>query len=169
MPSHRAQSRLRRFGEIVAALLFIAMFAAFLLQIFTRYVLNDPVTWTQEFVLIVYIWIVFWCAAFLLHEREHITFDMVYVSLPPGPRRLLAIVLTVLIAVAFASALPGTIDYISFMKIEKSPVMGIRFDFLYAIFAVFVAAVVVTSSLRLWKLFRSNWRDEVSRSEEGHQ
>ena len=169
MPSHRAQFRLRRFGEIVAALLFIAMFAAFLLQVFTRYVLNDPVTWTQEFVLIVYIWIVFWCAAFLLHEREHITFDMVYVSLPPGPRRVLAVLLTGLIALAFASALPGTIDYISFMKIEKSPVMGIRFDLLYAIFAVFVAAVVVTSSLRLWKLFRSNWRDEVSRSEEGHQ
>jgi hypothetical protein len=41
MPSHRAQSRLRRFGEIVAALLFIAMFAAFLLQVFTRYVLNE--------------------------------------------------------------------------------------------------------------------------------
>ncbi len=169
MPSERAQSRLRRFGEIVAALLFIAMFAAFLLQVFTRYVLNNPVTWTQEFVLIVYIWIVFWCAAFLLHEREHITFDMVYVSLPPGPRRVLAVLLTGLIALAFASALPGTIDYISFMKIEKSPVMGIRFDLLYAIFAVFVAAVVVTSSLRLWKLFRSNWRDEVSRSEEGHQ
>jgi TRAP-type C4-dicarboxylate transport system permease small subunit len=93
----------------------------------------------------------------------------VYVSLPPGPRRVLAVLLTGLIALAFASALPGTIDYISFMKIEKSPVMGIRFDFLYAIFAVFVAAVVVTSSLRLWKLFRSNWRDEVSRSEEGHQ
>jgi TRAP-type C4-dicarboxylate transport system permease small subunit len=169
MPSERAQSRLRRFGEMVAALLFIAMFAAFLLQVFTRYVLNDPVTWTQEFVLIVYIWIVFWSAAFLLHEREHITFDMVYVSLPTGPRRLLAIVLTGLIAISFASALPGTIDYISFIKIERSPVLGIRFDFLYAIFAVFVAAVIVTSCLRLWKLFRSNWRDEVSRSEEVDQ
>jgi TRAP-type C4-dicarboxylate transport system permease small subunit len=89
--------------------------------------------------------------------------------LPLGPRRLLAIVLTGLIAISFASALPGTIDYISFMKIERSPVLGIRFDLLYAIFAVFVAAVVVTSSLRLWRLFRSNWRDEVSRSEEVDQ
>jgi TRAP-type C4-dicarboxylate transport system permease small subunit len=166
MPPARKPFRLRRFGEMIAALLFIAMFAAFLLQIFTRYVLNDPVTWTQEFVLIVYIWIVFWCAAFLLHEREHITFDMVYVSLPPGPRRVLAVLLTGMIALAFASALPATIDYISFMKIERSPVLGIRFDVLYAIFAVFVAAVVVTSSLRLWKLFRSRWRDEVSRSGE---
>jgi TRAP-type C4-dicarboxylate transport system permease small subunit len=94
---------------------------------------------------------------------------MVYVSLPTGPRRLLAIVLTGLIAISFASALPGTIDYISFIKIERSPVLGIRFDFLYAIFAVFVAAVIVTSCLRLWKLFRSNWRDEVSRSEEVDQ
>ncbi len=169
MPSDRAQSRLRRFGELIAALLFVAMFAAFLLQVFTRYVLNDPVTWTQEFVLILYIWIVFWCAAFLLHEREHITFDMVHVSLPPGPRRILAIVLTGLILVAFASALPAAIDYISFMKIEKSPVLGVRFDILYSIFAVFVAAIVVTSSLRLWRLFRSNWRDEVSRSEEVDQ
>lgn len=169
MLSNRAQSRLRRFGEIVAALLFVAMFAAFLLQVFTRYVLNDPVTWTQEFVLITYIWIVFWCAAFLLHEREHITFDMVYVSLPPGPRRVLAVLLTGLVAVAFASALPATIDYISFMKIERSPVLGIRFDVLYAIFAVFVAAVVVMSSFRLWKLFRPGWRDEVGRSEEVDQ
>lgn len=164
-----ARSRLRRFGELITALLFVAMFAAFLLQVFTRYVLNDPITWTQEFVLIVYIWIVFWCAAFLLHEREHIAFDMVYVSLPPGPRRILAVILTALIAVAFASALPGTVDYISFMRIERSPVLGIRFDVLYSIFAVFVLATVLTAVLRLWRLLRPNWRDEVSRTGELEQ
>ena len=53
------RARLRFFAESVTALLFMAMFAAFLLQVFTRYVLNDPVAWTQEFVLITYIWIVF--------------------------------------------------------------------------------------------------------------
>ena len=82
------RARLRYFAELVTVILFVAMFAAFLLQVFTRYILNDPVAWTQEFVLIAYIWIVFWCGAFLLREREHITFDMVFVSLPPGPRRV---------------------------------------------------------------------------------
>ena len=53
------RARLRLFAEWVAAILFLAMFAAFLLQVFTRYVLNDPIAWTQEFVLVVYIWIVF--------------------------------------------------------------------------------------------------------------
>jgi TRAP-type C4-dicarboxylate transport system permease small subunit len=157
MPFRRA----RFVAEFIAALLFVAMFAAFLLQVFTRYVLNDPITWTQEFVLIAYIWIVFWCAAFLLRERDHITFDMVSTALPPGLRRILAIVLTALVAVAFAAALPGTFDYVTFMKIERSPVMGIRFDLVYAIFVAFVAAVVIGAVLRIWRLAGRSWRREV--------
>jgi TRAP-type C4-dicarboxylate transport system permease small subunit len=148
-------------AEWIAAILFVAMFAAFLLQVFTRYVLNDPIAWTQEFVLIVYIWIVFWCAAFLLHQREHITFDMVAVSLPLGPRRALAIALSVLTGVAFLAALPGTIDYVTFMRIERSPVLGIRFDILYSIFVVFVAAVVIGAVVRVWWLLGRSWREEL--------
>ncbi|RDI59129.1 TRAP transporter small permease [Microvirga subterranea] len=155
------RSRLRLLAEWVTAILFVAMFAAFLLQVFTRYVLNSPVAWTQEFVLIVYIWIVFWCGAFLLREREHITFDMVFVSLPPGPRRVLAVILTLITLAAFVAALPGTVDYISFMKIEKSPVMGIRFDLLYSIFAVFAIAVAVGALMRLRRLLGRSWRDEL--------
>ncbi len=154
------RSRLRLLAEWVTAILFVAMFAAFLLQVFTRYVLNSPVAWTQEFVLIVYIWIVFWCGAFLLREREHITFDMVFVSLPPGPRRVLAVILTLITLAAFVAALPGTVDYISFMKIEKSPVMGIRFDLLYSIFAVFAIAVAVGALMRLRRLLGRSWQDE---------
>lgn len=155
------RARLRLLAELVAALLFVALFAAFLLQVFTRYVLNDPVAWTQEFVLIVYIWIVFWSAAFLLRERDHITFDMVSASLHPGARRVLALVLTALIAAAFVAALPGTFDYVTFMRIERSPVIGIRFDLIYTIFVVFAAAVVVGAFLRLRRLLGRSWRSEL--------
>jgi TRAP-type C4-dicarboxylate transport system permease small subunit len=160
------RARLRWIAEVTAALLFLAMFAAFLLQVFTRYVLNDPVTWTQEFVLIAYIWIVFWCAAFLLKEQEHITFDMLFVSLPPGLRRWLAVALTALTGAAFVAALPGTIDYVGFMKIERSPVMGIRFDLLYSIFVVFVAAIAIGAAGRIWRLLGRRWQQELRRDGE---
>jgi TRAP-type C4-dicarboxylate transport system permease small subunit len=163
MSSHGA--RLRFFAEIVAALLFVALFAAFLLQVFTRYVLNQPVAWTNEFVLIVYIWIVFWCSAFLLRERDHITFDMVFVSLPLGARRILALFLTAVVAISFLAALPGTVDYITFMKIERSAIMGIRFDILYAIFAVFLVAAVLAALLRIRKLLGRAWQKEVIRQD----
>ena len=157
--------RLRFFAELVAALLFVAMFASFLLQVFTRYVLNNPVAWTNEFVLIAYIWIVFWCGAFLLRERDHITFDMVFVSLPPGKRRILAVILTAVVAVAFIAALPGTIDYITFMKIEKSAIMRIRFDLLYAIFAVFMVAAILAALWRIVRLLRRSWPEEFVKEE----
>ena len=157
--------RLRLFAEVIAALMFLAMFAAFLLQVFTRYVLNAPVAWTNEFVLIAYIWIVFWCSAFLLRERDHITFDMLFVSLPRGARRVLAVVLTAIVAIAFIAALPGTVDYIAFMKIEKSAILRIRFDVLYAIFGVFIIAVVIGGLLRISSLLGPSWQKEVVRED----
>jgi TRAP-type C4-dicarboxylate transport system permease small subunit len=158
---HPVRDRLYALAEWIAAILFVAMFAAFLLQVFTRYVLNDPIAWTQEFVLIVYIWIVFWCAAFLLRQREHITFDMVAVSLPLRLRRVLAIALAVVTGVAFLAALPGTTDYVAFMRIERSPVLGIRFDLLYSIFVVFVVAVVIGAFARVWRLLGQSWQEEL--------
>jgi TRAP-type C4-dicarboxylate transport system permease small subunit len=157
------RARLRSFAEWVTVLLFVAMFVAFLLQVFTRYVLNDPVAWTQEFVLIVYIWIVFWCGAFLLREREHITFDMFFLALPLAWRRVLAVILTALTGVAFIAALPATVDYVTFMKIEKSPVIGLRFDILYSVFVVFVIAVAVGALLRIWRLVGRSWQDELGK------
>lgn len=156
------RSRLRLFAESVAALLFLSMFAAFLVQVFARYVMNNPIGWTQEFVLIAYIWIVFWCCAFLVRERDHITFDMAFEALPPGARRRLAIVLTAVIAVAFVVALPKTVDYIAFMKIERSPILRIRFDLLYSIFAVFMLAVIVDAIIRIKRLMSASWTDELN-------
>jgi TRAP-type C4-dicarboxylate transport system permease small subunit len=158
------RARLRYLAELVTVILFMAMFAAFLLQVFTRYILNNPVAWTQEFVLIAYIWIVFWCAAFLLREREHITFDMFFLALPLRGRRVLAIVLTALTGIAFIAALPATVDYVTFMKIEKSPVIGLRFDALYSIFVVFVIAVALGALLRVWRLLNRSWQDELGTS-----
>jgi TRAP-type C4-dicarboxylate transport system permease small subunit len=160
------RSRLYLFAECIAALLFLAMFAAFLVQVFARYIMNDPIGWTQEFVLITYIWIVFWCGAFLVRERDHITFDMAFEALPPGARRRLAIVLTAIVAIAFVVALPDTIDYIAFMKIEKSPMLRIRFDLLYSIFALFMVAVVVDAIIRIKRLMSPAWEAELNTRQE---
>ncbi len=153
--------RLKFLAELVAALLFVVMFAAFLVQVFTRYVLNDPIAWTQEFVLFAYIWIVFWCGAFLLRERDQITFDMLSTALPMRARRILGFVLTALVGIAFLAALPGNLDYIAFMAIERTPILRVRYDWLYSIFAVFMIGVVVASALRLWRLSRPGWRHEL--------
>jgi hypothetical protein len=47
------------------------------------------------------------------------------------------------------------------MKIEKSPVIGLRFDVLYSIFVVFVVAVALGALLRVWRLLNRSWQDEL--------
>lgn len=158
----RAIDLLRRAAELVAIVLLAAMFGVFLLQIFARYVLGSPLGWTVEICVVLYIWVVFWSAAFLLKQRDHVAFGLVYDAAPPGRRRILAILGTVVIGVAFAAALPATVDYVTFMRIEKTPVSRIRFDWVYSIFVVFAVAVVVRAGLGLARLAGRGWRAAVA-------
>ncbi|WP_159591192.1 TRAP transporter small permease [Chelativorans xinjiangense] len=144
----------RKFAEIVAVGLLTAMFASFLLQVFMRYVVNHPLGWTSEACVILYIWAVFWTSAFLLEEREHITFSILSDALAPRPRWVLSLIGHAVLAVAFASALPAIVDYIAFMKIDSTPITRIRFDYVFSIFAVFAVAVVIRSVLALYRTLR---------------
>ncbi|MHB1101634.1 MAG: TRAP transporter small permease [Devosia sp.] len=160
MKTHLA-ARLQRGAELVAAAMFAALFGAFLIQIFTRYVLNNPTAWTQELTLVLYIWVVFWTCAFILHERDHISFDLISSSLPPRGRRVLAIASTALVVVAFGIALAPSFDYVSFMRITRTPVLRIPFDVVYSIFIIFLVAVIAAGLLRLARLFGPHWAEEV--------
>ncbi len=148
--------------EGIAVTLFIVMFATFLLQIFSRYVLNAPLGWTVEVCVILYIWLVFWTAAFLLRDSEHVSFNMLFLVANPRQKRVMAIFGILCIGVAFAAGLPVIIDYVQFMHIEKAPVTRIPLNYIYAIFPVFIIAVVIRSAISLYRLFTSRWQDEVA-------
>lgn len=160
MVGHLA-ARLQRGAELVAAAMFAALFGTFLIQIFTRYVLNTPTAWTQELTLVLYIWVVFWTCSFILHERDHITFDLISASLPPRGRRVLAVTATALTIVAFGIALQPSFDFVGFMKIVRTPVLRLPFDFVYSIFLVFLVSVIAAGLWRIAMLCGPRWREEV--------
>ena len=129
--------------------------------VFTRYVLDDPASWTLEVCSITYVWIVFFASATIVHPRQHITFDMLYKSVNPRRQRVLAIASTASILVMFAIGLPGTLDYIAFMSKKYSLTLHIRMDLLYSCFGLFVIGAIVASALRLRRLFGRNWEKEI--------
>jgi TRAP-type C4-dicarboxylate transport system permease small subunit len=95
-----------------------------------------------------------------LEERDQITFDMLILAAPVPARRWLAVICALLIAAAFATALPSTLDWIRFMRFEKSPVLGLRYDWLYSIFILFCAVVAVRALLRAKHLISVKWQRE---------
>lgn len=162
----RVRPLLKRGAELVSVALLTAMFGAFLLQVFTRYVLNAPLGWTVEACVVLYLWTVFWTAAFLLRERDHVAFTMLFDAVPPPARRVMAIAAVGLVGLAFAAALPAIVDYVAFMRIDSTPVMRIRFDLVYAIFPLFAAAVVLRAALSLRRLLGAGWRRETGDHDE---
>ncbi len=139
----------------MAVLLLAAMFSFFLLQIFTRYVLNEPLSWTLEACLITWLWTVFWGCGVLLRDSDHVKFDILYLGASPRVRRGFALVSAVAIVVAFVTTAPATYDYISFMKIERSSSLKIRLDYIFSIYFLFMAGAVVYYGVRLVRILKT--------------
>lgn len=152
---------LRRGAEAAGVALFAAMFATFLLQVFFRYVLNRPLGWTDELTLLLYPWSVFWACAFLVPLRAHVSFDLAYAAAPLRGRRVLAALAAAILAGLFLYALPATLDFVRFMGRSRTPVLGWRYDILFACFPLFLMAVAARAGLRIRALARPGWASQV--------
>lgn len=141
-------------AENVAVALLAAMFLTFILQIFARYVLVMPVGWTLELCLTLWIWIVFWGNAFLVRHRDHVTFDILYLAVPSGIRRIMALTAAAAIVVGFAVTLLPTWDYIDFLKIKRSSTMRIPMRTVFSIYALFMVAVIVRYAFIFYLVWR---------------
>ncbi len=154
-------ARLRRLFGAVPALMFAAVFLIFNYKIITRYLEHDEAAWSEEVSVILFIWIIFWANAFVVRDREQITFDLVYRPLPDGGKRVLAILRALLIGGIFLWAAPGSIDYILFLWRERTPVLDLRLDWLYACFGLFLIAVIARSLWQLVRLLGRDWRKNI--------
>lgn len=142
---------LYRRGENLLAAMLLVMFAAFLLQIIFRYLLNLPVGWTNEISVILWIWIVLFGAAFVVREEEEIRFDLIYAAVGPSARRIMFVISALSLIGLYGAAFPATIDYVTFMKVEKSAYLKIRFDWLFSIYLLFVVAVIARYLWLTWQ------------------
>lgn len=134
---------LRLLTNNVAVALMATMFVCFLLQIFFRYVLDRPLGWTEEVTVLCWVWVVLWCAAFLVSDAEEVRFDIIYSAVPRGARRAFVVVSSVALVVLLVMSIPATWRYIAFMKREHSAYLHMRFDILYSIYLLFLAAIIV--------------------------
>jgi len=157
---------LRRRAENIAAAMLAVMFAAFVVQIVFRYFFNFPIGWAAELSVVMWLWLVLWGAAFVVRENEEIRFDLLTVSVGRRARIGMGVAASVALLALYAGSLPATWKYVTFMKVEKSSYLKIRMDWLFSIYLVFVAAILVRYLWILWQLVRGRdpWAPELDKS-----
>ncbi len=153
-PLRRAGSWLARRAENVAAAMLATMFAAFLLQIASRYLLGLPTGWTHELSTMLWVWLVLWGAAFVVSEREEIRFDIISGAVGAGARRAMAVTAAVGLVTLYAVSLPAVVDYVTFMKVERTAYLKVRFDLLFSIYVVFVVAAIIRYVWLGWRALK---------------
>jgi TRAP-type C4-dicarboxylate transport system permease small subunit len=136
----------------VAAGLLAIIFLAFIIQIVLRYVFNWPVGWTSEVSVIAWLWLVLWGAAFVLKDHEEIRIDMLSALVGRRARIAMGILGALGVVLLFGMSLPAAYAYVSFMKVEKSAYMHIRFDALFSIYILFSVAVIARHLWNIWQL-----------------
>ena len=145
---------LRRRAENVSALLLLAMFVCFIIQIAARYVFNYPLGWTDEVSVLCWIWCTLWGAAFVLREKDEVRFDIIYSAASENTRRIFTIITGIAAIALFGIALPAVFSYVTFLKVERSAYLGIRLDYLYSIYLLFSLAVIVRYVALTWRAIK---------------
>jgi TRAP-type C4-dicarboxylate transport system permease small subunit len=134
---------LRRRAENVSVALLAIMFCALVAQVVFRYFVNLPMGWTDEISLMAWLWLVLWGAAFVVREADEIRFELLLTSAPVRIRRAMTIIGSLAVVGLFLVSLPAVVDYVSFMQVQSTAYLRIRFDVLFSIYVIFAVAAIV--------------------------
>lgn len=144
----------KKAADLIGGTLFLTLFIVFVIQVTARFGFNRPMAWTDEAAVILYVWVILWSAAFVVPEREHVAFDLVWNSVNRRTRQVMRVVGNLLIGGVALCGIPATWDYVHFMNRETSPVLGISFMWVFFPFVLLLVALVVRAAWAIWDAFR---------------
>ena len=142
-----------RLAEAIAGGMLAAIFAIFLLQIALRYFFT-PAGWTLELIGILWVWVIFFACAFVVRERDHVKFDIIYLSVGKRARQIFALIAAAAIAIGMLYTLLPTWDYIDWMKIRKTatvrnPFTGAKIP-MREVFSIYAAFIIAVAARYAW-------------------
>jgi len=161
---------LRDIFEIyIPAAAFLSMFFAFILQVFTRYVINMPLTWTQDIIVTGFVWTVLFGACYTMRARRHVKFTMVYDKLKPRPAALSRLVGNLIIVAAFLMLIVPSWNYSFFLFFQKTAVLRINYTYIFIPFVYLTISVIgysVAEILEDLKVLRGRLADSQDHRQE---
>ena len=138
-------------ANVIGGGLFLALFAVFVLQVTARFAFNKPMAWTDEAAVILYIWVILWAAAFIVPEREHVMFDLIWSSVGRRARLVMRIAGNLLVGGLALASVPGTWDYVHFMAREGTPVLNLPFMWVFLPFVFLMVSLALRCAWAIWQ------------------
>jgi TRAP-type C4-dicarboxylate transport system permease small subunit len=135
------------------------------LQFFTRYVLNDSLSWTEEIARYGLMWVVFIGGAMVTRRNTHIAVELLSNVMKPGPLRAALLAFVDFVKIAFL----GLLAFVSWtiterMHFQRMTVFDLPMSYVYAGVAFGCFLMFARQTQNVWRNTRNGWKrpDDVT-------
>ena len=125
-----------------------------LLQVSFRYVLSNPLDWTEEIGRLMLVWMTFSGATLIFIKLEHPSIDLFVKIFPASIRHYLKVINFLLIGIFLAYVLVGGIKVLKVSKIVSSVALGFPMTIVYLSFFFNGILMFIYNTLFLWKTLK---------------
>jgi TRAP-type C4-dicarboxylate transport system permease small subunit len=144
--------------EAVSALAVVALTVIVFLQVFNRFVLHEPLAWSEDVAMLLYQWVVFLGAALGVKRMRHFGIELVVRRLPPGLRHAVELLTPAVMAVV---AVVMIIQGWAILEINRERIYStMDFSYTWAFLPIPLAGVLIL--LYLVQIEVRRWRGRGS-------
>jgi tripartite ATP-independent transporter DctM subunit len=135
--------------EPAAAILVIVEIAILTAGVFTRYVMRQPLVWTDELATILFLWLAMLGAVVAYRRSEHIRLSVLVRRASPRMREILNTLSSVVTAIFVIELMPASIKFFQQEQIDVTPALSIPQSYVVLAVIVGLALMLAIALIRL--------------------
>ena len=109
----------------------VLMTAAITVQVFCRYILNLPLTWSQELGKFCLVWLTFLGGSYVLRRKKHISINIIMSRTSEKVQRITALFINILALIVLGVVIYESIPFMKMMSKVPSVTMGFSMGLVY--------------------------------------
>lgn len=158
---------IRKINDTLVIIVLALLSAFVIIQVFCRYFLSSPLTWSEELARYLQIWMVMLGSAVMMRKGGHLAIDLVTASLPPKVKKVTDFIVYIATIMFFGIVLYYGVFLTMNAVRQTSPAMNMPMSFVYASLPVGSALILMETIIRFVKFLRPEWDIDAAKAEIG--
>lgn len=155
-------NKVNKVMEVFLVTIFALLVIDVLFQVFSRYVLESSVSWTEEYARFSLIWISIIGAAYLHAKREHLSMDFIYEKLSVTNKKKVALLIEVLVFLFALIVMVGggfNLVYTTLHLDQLSGTLRIPLGYIYSALPISGLLIMCFSAYHISKILKNQLSD----------
>jgi len=122
-----------RINEFLAGVILGLAMIIGILQVFCRYFLNSSLTWSEETMRYMLLWLVFITLPIAVVSKKHMSLDIILEKVSPKMKKWMEIIINLIGIIVIVLLTIHSIELVALGKLQRASSISIQLSFLYII------------------------------------